>query len=76
VDTEALAGRVDRRAYDLPSALIRRHPLREVARVLATRANWKFPVRDEFGIFCIDAVYRDLDAAVARTLKNWPPGLG
>jgi glycosyltransferase involved in cell wall biosynthesis len=66
----------DRRAYDLPSALIRRHPLREVARVLATRANWKFPVRDEFGIFCIDAVYRDLDAAVAANLKKLAARLG
>jgi glycosyltransferase involved in cell wall biosynthesis len=60
----------NRRSYDLPAALMWRRPSRELCRMIATRTHWKSLVRHESGMFCIDAIYRDLDAALASNLPE------
>src|SRR5580698_7315146 len=53
-----------RRAVALPREKLHRHPWREVARLAAQRLGW----RNDRSSIGIDAVYRALDAAVARQL--------
>lgn len=55
-----------RRAVALPRAKVHQHPWRELARLATQRLGW----RDDRGPFGIDAVYRELDAAVARNLGS------
>ncbi|MEP6668730.1 MAG: glycosyltransferase family 4 protein [Chthoniobacter sp.] len=55
-----------RRAVALPSALLHRHPWRELARLAAQRFGW----RDDHGPLGIDAVCRALDATVSRDLGD------
>lgn len=44
-------------------------PLREMARLLASRTGLKSLIQHETGVFCIDAVYRSLDRRAARSLS-------
>lgn len=60
-----------RRNYDLPAGMIKRSPLREATRQLATRFGIDTLIRHETGWASVDAVYRDLDANLARRLKKW-----
>jgi glycosyltransferase involved in cell wall biosynthesis len=53
-----------RRAVPLPRAKIHQHPWREIARLARQRLGWS----DDRGPLGIDAVYRTLDAVVARHL--------
>ncbi len=63
-----LAGIFRKRAYDLPPERIFRHPVKELARQLAGRLGFERLTRHETGWASTDAVYRDLDALVARRL--------
>ena len=62
---------VDRRAYEIPARRLNSFPWREFARLLAQRLQWVSLIRHETGWACVDAVYRSLDATVARLLPNW-----
>jgi len=53
-----------RRSVAVPSEKLRLHPWRELGRLVAQSLGW----RDTHGPFGIDAVYRAVDAAVARQL--------
>jgi glycosyltransferase involved in cell wall biosynthesis len=66
-----LRGEVERRAYEVPQALLSSFPLRELARLIAQRLDWFSLTRHETGWACIDAVYRSLDVTVARLLPKW-----
>ena len=55
-----------RRAVSLPRAKVHQHPWRELARLAAQRLGR----RDDRGPLGIDAVYRGLDAVVARHLDS------
>lgn len=46
------------------------HPVRELGRLLANRFNLRSLTRHETGIFCIDAVYREIDKKTARRLTR------
>lgn len=59
-----------RRAYDLPPGKLSTHPWRDLARLLAEAAGFSPIIRQERGWACIDAVYRDLDLHVARSLEQ------
>jgi glycosyltransferase involved in cell wall biosynthesis len=65
---------VERRAYRLPDGAMVTRPAREMARLACQRMGWKRAVRHETGWFSVDAVYRDLDASVARRLRRAAPG--
>jgi len=43
-------------------------PYREIGRILAAKVRLTSLTRHETGIFCVDAVYRDLDRTVAKRL--------
>jgi glycosyltransferase involved in cell wall biosynthesis len=58
-----------RRAYDVPASKIHTRSLREWTRLLAPSLGCKRVTRHEEGWASVDAVYRDLDDAVARNLK-------
>ena len=64
---DRVALRIQRRAYCIPKHLIRTHPLKELIRhcVSATSSHL---VKNCKG-FSIDAVYRDLDRFVARSVR-------
>lgn len=67
-----------RRVFDeVPAACLRLRPQRELLRQLARRLGLHRLVRHETGFACTDAVYRDLDAWVARRLRRTrrPPHL-
>lgn len=55
-----------RRSVALPREKLHHHPWRELARLAAQRLGWG----NGHGVFGIDAVYRALDAAVARHLGD------
>lgn len=60
-----------RRRYDPAlSAYIRAWPWYELARFAATKAGFKNLVKHETGIFSTDAVYRNLDKRVAKSLNQ------
>ena len=59
-----------RRAYALPADLIHGHPARELGRLGAERAGWRFLTRSETGVLGADAIYRHLDCRVARQLDR------
>jgi len=48
------------------------HPWRELGRMATNRLKLYQFTRHEAGIFCIDAVYRSLDKAVARRIRKHP----
>jgi len=59
-----------RRRVALPREKVRLHPWREALRLAATRAGFHTFTRHERGFASVDAVYRALDAAVARNLDG------
>lgn len=66
-----VAGQLRRRAY--PSELstaIHTRPFREVVRLFAPKFGFPGLVKHETGPFSVDAVYRALDRAVARRLRQ------
>jgi len=64
-------GEIRRRTYD-PSLLecLHLHPWREGARLLANRLGIASLTCHERGIFCVDAVYRSFDHAVAKRVRT------
>ena len=66
----SVAGQLQRRTNPAELAsLIRTHPWREAARLLAARLPAGPLVRHETGPLSVDAVYHSLDRAVARRLR-------
>jgi glycosyltransferase involved in cell wall biosynthesis len=61
---------LERRAYELPSQLIRAKPAREIIRLLASRAGAEWLIRHETGWASVDAVFQDLDRAGAREIER------
>lgn len=60
-----------RRQYDPTLAVYTKAwPWHELARFAATKAGFKNLIKHETGIFSVDAVYRDLDKKVAKSLKQ------
>ncbi|MBS0659708.1 MAG: glycosyltransferase family 4 protein [Verrucomicrobia bacterium] len=49
---------------------VRRHPLRELGRLVTDRLGVRGLSRHESGPFCVDAVYHALDRATARALSR------
>ena len=66
---QRLRAELERRRYDLPDALVRVHPWREIVRLAATRLGWTSLVARERGWACVDRVYAGLDRAVASGLR-------
>lgn len=60
-----------RRRYDLPAESIYSRPGRELCRLAAQRLGWTRLQQNEVGWASVDAVYQDLDRAVARRLPVW-----
>lgn len=58
-----------RRSYALPRRRVWQSPASELVRLGAERAGWRFLTRQETGPFCVDSVYRLLDARVANGLE-------
>lgn len=48
----------------------RRRPWREMGRLISSALHARGLTRHEEGAFCVDSVYRDLDATVARRLES------
>lgn len=65
-----------RRSYDLPPERIYARAFRELTRLTAQRAGWTSLRRNEHGWASVDAVYQDLDRAVARRLPAWKKTYG
>jgi glycosyltransferase involved in cell wall biosynthesis len=66
-----LKNQLRRRAFDESILRVTRtRPLREAGRLLSSALRIKSATRHESGTFCVDSVYRDLDCAVARRLRN------
>lgn len=59
-----------RRAYPVPAHRIATRPLREWVRLLAPALGLKHLARHELGWASVDAVYSDLDRAVAEHLRS------
>jgi glycosyltransferase involved in cell wall biosynthesis len=72
----SVRGEIRRRRYDLPKNLLWSRPMRELARVLGNRLHLSNLTAHERGWACVDAVYQDLDKAVARRLPAWRDTLG
>ena len=69
-----LRAEAERRSYpDLPWRMVARRPGRETARLLLPRLRLTAATAHERGWASVDAVYRDLDRAVARRLRRAPP---
>lgn len=69
-----------RRTYDASSNKVVSHPVRELARLVASRLGWQLLIRHESGWASVDAVYRDLDrkvgAYVERHARSSSPSAG
>lgn len=61
---------LQRRAYRLPARLLRVHPARELARLLAVRAGLSSLLRQETGLLCVDRVYAGIDRAAAAAVER------
>ena len=59
---------IGRRLFDIPGSRCKRHPARELGRLLLSRCPGRPWVGHETGPFSVDAVYQDLDQFVAREL--------
>jgi len=59
-----------RRRFDLPADKVRTHPWRELGRMAAARVGMQCLTRAEGSPLSVDAVYRNLDQFVARSLKR------
>jgi glycosyltransferase involved in cell wall biosynthesis len=68
---QGLRREIQRRRYDLPKNRLWSRPTRELARVVGNRLRLPGLTAHEHGWASVDAVYRDLDAAVARRLPAW-----
>jgi starch synthase len=64
-----LPAALQRRGIRLPARLLRLHPQRELGRLLASRAGLASLTRHETGPFCVDRVYHQVDAVVAKALS-------
>ncbi|WP_182866201.1 glycosyltransferase family 4 protein [Rhodopirellula sp. JC639] len=61
------AAEIRRRTYDARlRSRLHLHPWRETGRLLAQRLGSTRLLKQESGLFCVDAVYRAIDKAVAR----------
>ncbi len=67
---------IRRRLYDLPAERLWARPIRELVRVAGNRLPLGRLTVHERGWASVDAVYQDLDAAVARRLPEWKRKLG
>ena len=67
---ESLRRELLRRKFDVPPDCLSTHPMRELCRLAASKAGARFLTRQETGPFCVDAVYRAIDHAVARDLPE------
>ena len=65
-----------RRTFDIPRARIATRPVREMTRLFAKAAGFSSLTRHESGWASLDAVYSDLDYAVASWIKNNAKGIG
>lgn len=72
----SLRGELDRRRYDVPPGRLYTRPHKELARLAAQRLGWASLHRNESGWASVDAVYQDLDRAVARRLPAWKKSRG
>ncbi|MCS7465771.1 glycosyltransferase family 4 protein [Stieleria sp. ICT_E10.1] len=62
---------IRRRTYDARlREFLHLHPWRETARLLAERFGGDIFLTQESGLFCVDAVYRSFDKAVARRVAS------
>lgn len=67
----SLAAQIRRRAVPAElQPLTHSRPWREIVRLIASRTGAKFLNRHETGRFSVDAIYHDLDRAVARHLAK------
>ncbi len=71
-----LRNELRRRRYDLPPERLWSRPSRELARVVGNRLHLRSLTAHERGWACVDAVYQDLDTAVADRLSHWKEPLG
>jgi glycosyltransferase involved in cell wall biosynthesis len=68
---------LQRRTYEARfQPLTRQHPARELGRMASNKLGLRRWSQHESGTFCIDAVYHDLDRAVARALRERPRTFG
>lgn len=66
-----MCGELKRRCFDEQARKHTRHrAIRELGRILASKANLKYLTRREQGVFSIEAVYRDIDRRVARSIRK------
>lgn len=63
-----LRRQLERRRYELRGELVRRRPLREMARLAAGALGWESWVQHETGWASVDAVFQGLDRAAAEQL--------
>jgi starch synthase len=69
----ALRSELRRRSFPgLPRQLIHSSPWREMGRLCASRMGWRNLVERETGIFCLDAVIKDLQLAAIRNIACGP----
>ena len=67
----SIRSELGRRRYELPPGKIYTRPHREMLRLAAQRFGWSRLNRNEHGWASVDAVYQDLDRAVAARLPRW-----
>lgn len=68
-----LPGLGEIRRRSLPARLrpkLKLHPFREIGRILASRAGFKFAIKHEEGFLSIDAVYREFDKSVSNSIRK------
>ncbi|MCD0460336.1 glycosyltransferase family 4 protein [Roseiconus lacunae] len=66
-----LCGELKRRCFDDQARPYTRHrAIRELGRIIASKANLDFLTRRERGVFSVEAVYRDIDRRVARSVER------
>jgi len=59
-----------RRSFPVSSSLIHTHPLREISRLFLPKLGFAGAVKHETGFASVDAVYRNIDKAVAARLSK------
>jgi glycosyltransferase involved in cell wall biosynthesis len=67
---ENLSKELLRRNYNVPTSKTYTYPLRELTRMVAAKVGLGSLTEHETGWACIDAVYSDLDAEVARVILS------
>lgn len=65
-----LSEELRRRTFSVPADQMMRRPLLEIARNLLPKIGFHAAVKHEVGFASLDRVYRDLDKAIARSLKK------